>query len=142
MSPKQVQNNFIEFYGKEKYIEFVLSLYEAFPLRDELFFWQEKLLNNFSEHFRLPKIGIKTVHSNFNCCPLHNTELEKDIVPIVDGNGYQPVLPYSEGVKVFPMANLDAPRNLEMFSYPEKVDVFYCSNCRKERITIAQRIKH
>jgi len=54
---------FIEYVGKEKYKDFVLTLFEAFPIRDRLFLWQEQLLVKFSSDLNLPSIKFEDVYS-------------------------------------------------------------------------------
>jgi len=54
-------------------------------------------------------------------------------VPIIDGSNIKSVIPYEKQLEISPMANVDAPRNLEMQDYPESVEVFYCFQCRVER---------
>ncbi len=130
------RKKFMEFVGKEKYIEFVLTLYETFPLRDKLFFWQEQLLKKFSNEFNLRTIEFNELYSIFNNCPIHDNVLKEGVVPIIDGNTYKPVLPYEKEKEIYPMANDIAPRNLEMMDYPESVEVFYCPQCRTEKQTI------
>ena len=128
MKLELIREKFIEMYGTEKYKEFVLTLYEAFPLRERLFFWQEEMLNNFCKHFNIGHIDYEKTYSVFNYCPVHNVKLEKDIIPIVDGNSLE------VGKKreyLNPFANLVAPRNLEMFEYPKTVEVYFCQTCRK-----------
>ena len=124
---------FIEYVGKEKYKDFVLTLFEAFPIRDRLFLWQEQLLVKFSSDLNLPSIKFEDVYSIFNHCPIHDIELKEDTVPIIDGSNIKSVIPYEKQLEISPMANVDAPRNLEMQDYPESVEVFYCFQCRVER---------
>ncbi|MFD2566732.1 hypothetical protein [Pseudotenacibaculum haliotis] len=130
---KEIRTEFEEFVGTEKYRHFVLTLYEAFPLRDQLFFWQEELLEEFSTHFKRHVIQHSEVHKIFNHCPVHKVQLKSDTVAIVDGSKASHRIPYSLQEEFFPLANVDAPRNLEMFEYPEDIDVLYCEQCRKTR---------
>ena len=67
-----------------------MTLYEVFPLREKLFFWQEELLHNFSQENNIERIRYKNVYEIFNHCPIHDFELKKDTVKIVDGNDVNP----------------------------------------------------
>ncbi|WP_438423886.1 hypothetical protein [Aquimarina macrocephali] len=130
MTTEQIRNGFKKFIGDEKYNHFVLTLYEAFPLRGRLFFWQEELLKKFSNEFQIDQIEFENVYNIFNHCPVHNYELKNDDVSIVDGE----ILPeefYQKEKNLFPMANFNAPRNLERFRYPKSVAIVYCDKCRK-----------
>ncbi len=130
---EDIRTAFEEFAGTEKYRHFVLTLYEAFPLRDQLFFWQEELLGEFSKHFKRHVIQHSEVYKIFNHCPVHKGQLKSDTVAIVDGSKASHRIPYSLQEEFFPLAHVDAPRNLEMFVYPENIDVLYCEACRKTR---------
>src|SRR5690606_36199398 len=122
----------------EKYEHFVLTLYEAFPLRDRHFFWQEQLLTEFSTQFNIEPINIENIHMIFNHCPILNSGLKNDTVPIVDGNKMDYKIPYEKEKRIFPMANIYAPRDLERFTYPKDVEVLYCEKCRKVRKKIIE----
>ena len=134
MSSDFIRLKFIDKYGKTKYIEFVLSLYDYFPRRDTLFFWQEKLINDLSNELGFKKIDIEKVYKTFNFCPLHDIELLKDNIPIVNGNNYKDPFDLTLRKQLFPLANTNAPRNLDQFSYPNTIDVFYCPTCRQIQI--------
>lgn len=127
----QIRKEFKKFVGNEKYNHFILTLYEAFPLREKLFFWQEELLKNFSNECDIEPIVNENVHEIFNHCPIHDFELKKDNVEIVDGNGISPKISYEREKELFPMANINAPRDLERFNYPKDVEVVYCEKCRE-----------
>ncbi|TSE03075.1 hypothetical protein [Aquimarina algiphila] len=131
MTEEQIRNGFEEFVGNKKYNHFVLTLYEAFPLRDRLFFWQKQLLKDFSDEFNIDPIMFENVHNIFNHCPVHNHELKNENVPIVDEGQILPEAFYKREKDFFPMANINAPRDLERFSYPKSVDVVYCQKCRE-----------
>lgn len=131
MTIEEIRVEFEKFIGNEKYIHFVLTLYEAFPLRNRLFFWQEQLLEDFTHKFDLEIIEFKKVHQIFNHCPIHNYQLKSDNVPIVDGNEINSKISYERAKELFPMANIIASRDLERFSYPKTVDVVYCDKCRE-----------
>jgi hypothetical protein len=94
MSPDLIRYKFIEEFGRVEYKEFVLSLYEAFPLRDKLFFWQEQLIEKIFNDLNIPQPTIEEVYSIFNCCPIHDAKLNADIVPIIDGNNLGWALSY------------------------------------------------
>lgn len=130
MIAKKLREAFKEFVGKEKYILFILTLYEAFPLRNKLFFWQEQLLKDFSNKFDIKLITIENIYQIFNYCPIHNYELKNDNVPIVDGNEFEPKISHQKAKELFPMANLYAPRDLTRFIYPKNIEVVYCEKCR------------
>ena len=138
----QIRIEFKKFVGNEKYNHFILTLYEAFPLREKLFFWQEELLKNFSNEFDIEPILFENVHEIFNHCPIHDFELKKDNVKIVDGNDIIPKISYEREKELFPMANINAPRDLERFNYPKDVDVVYCEKCRelKNKNVAQQRV--
>lgn len=129
MSIPEIRQRFKEFIGNEKYVHFVLTLYESFPLRDKLFFWQEQLLSDFSNSFDFEPIGIDEIYDVFDQCPVHNCTLKNDTVPIVDGNGI-----VSKGISkdLSPLANTNAPRDLERFRYGKVIDVLYCPKCRQK----------
>ena len=131
MSIEDIRKEFLKFVGIEKYEHFVLTLYESFPLRDKLFFWQEQLLSDFSNEFNITPISFENVHQIFNYCPIHEFELKKDTIPIIDGNNVVTKLSYKREKEFFPMANIDAPRDLERFDYPNYVDIVYCEKCRE-----------
>lgn len=131
LTNEQIRTEFKKFVGNDKYTHFILTLYEAFPLREKLFFWQEELLNKFSQEYNIEEIEYKNVYEIFNHCPIHDFELKKDTVKIVDGNDITPKTSYEKEKKLFPMANINAPRDLERFSYPKDVDVVYCEKCRE-----------
>ena len=131
LPPEEIRKEFAEFVGIEKYTEFVLTLYEAFPLRERLFFWQEQLLHDFSREMEMESIAFESVHAIFNQCPIHNYVLKNENVPIVDGNQIRSSVSYEESQKTFPMANVNAPRDLERFDYPKEVNVMYCEKCRE-----------
>jgi hypothetical protein len=134
MTNNNIRKEFANNIGKEKYIHFVLTLYEAFPLRNKLFFWQEQLLSNFSRKFDIPQISVSNIYEIFNHCPIHDYELIKDTVPVVDGNRANTNLTQTK--ELCPLANIDAPRNLEMFDYSESIEVLYCTICREIRKTL------
>jgi len=134
MEPAIIRKQFVEVFGFEKYKQFVLTLYEAFPVRDRLFFWQEQMLKNLSEHFNIRPITYEEVYLIFNQCPLHNAELKRDIVPIVDGNNCQDMKFTEIDNSSFPLSNVIAPRDLERFNYPEELEVYYCHDCRKTQM--------
>lgn len=133
MTSDSIRHSFIETFGDEKYEEFVLSLYEAFPLREKLLFWQDKLLDGFFKDLNIQRPILEEVYSIFGHCPMHDTALKKDNVPIINGNAYTDHLTLREERKLFPFANVHAPRDLDRFEYPERIDVLYCSKCREER---------
>jgi hypothetical protein len=131
LKTEDIRIGFKEMVGNEKYIHFVLTLYEAFPLRNRLFFWQEQLLEDFTNKFDLETIEFGQVHEIFNHCPVHNYELKDDNVLIVDGNEINSKVSYEREKEFFPMANIHAPRDLERFKYPKDVNVVYCKKCRE-----------
>jgi hypothetical protein len=133
MSFDHIRDKFIEKFGKAKYEEFVLSLYESFPLIERLLFWQERLLEELCYDLSIPKPKVEEVYSIFNRCPIHNVELKQDTVLIINGNGYKPSFSLKEDKKLFPLANSVAIRDLDRFNYPESIKVLYCSNCRQEQ---------
>jgi hypothetical protein len=130
MSSNGIRSEFIEKFGKAKYDEFVLSLYEAFPLRERLFFWQEKLLEQLFNYLGIPLPTLKEVYSIFNHCPIHDIELKEGNVPIINGNDRKYNFLLIEQIKLFPLANINAPRDLDRFEYPETINVLYCPQCR------------
>ncbi len=136
MDRKTIREKFVEMYGQEQYNRFVLTLYDSFPLRDKLFYWQEQMLNDFCEEINLEMIDYENTYSVFNQCPLHGDELNMEIVPIVDGNTYPDLGLYQTSSNLFPLSNVNAPRDLERFSYPEEVEVYYCEECRKVRLAL------
>ena len=138
MSSNFIRSKFIEKYGVNKYEEFVLSLYQSFPLKKSLVFWQEKLLKELCKDLDIPLIEQENVHRVFNSCPKHNIELEKDNVLIVDGNKIADHIQYNIERKLFPLANVDAPRDLDRFQYLERIEILYCSCCREERLRKAK----
>ncbi len=129
---------FINRFGAEMYRKFVLGLYGSFPLRENLFYWQEKLLADLMGEIKVGSIQSNEVYSIFDQCPVHHVQLQNDTVKIVDGTTYQTILPYGEVLELFPMAHVDAPRNTDMFSYPETVEVLYCSKCREVRNSVGR----
>lgn len=131
MTVEEIRIGFEKFVGNDKYVHFILTLYEAFPLRDRLFFWQEKLLKDFANKFDLKPIEFVQIHKIFNHCPVHSNELKIDTVPIVDGNEINSKISNEKEKEFFPMANINAPRDLERFSYPKTVNVLYCDKCRE-----------
>lgn len=131
MTAEEIRVGFEKYVGSEKYNYFVLTLYEAFPLRSRLFFWQEQLLKEFTNEHDLDLIEFEDIHKIFNHCPVHNYVLKNDNVPIVDGNSINPNFSYEQEKEFSPMANINAPRDLERFSYPKSVDVLYCEKCRE-----------
>ena len=133
MSPLTIRNKLIAQLGQDKYKELVLSLYEEFPLRTKLLFWQERLINEVFKELDIAWDNVAQLFSIFNHCPLHHLELRKDNVPIVDGNTYQSALTLREEKLLFPLANVIVPRNLELRNYPQRIDVVYCPGCREER---------
>lgn len=52
---------------------------------------------------------------------------------IIDGSVNTSKTSYEIEKEVFPMSNINAPRDLERFSYPKNVDVVYYENCREAR---------
>lgn len=66
MSAKEIRKEFEEFVGNEKYKHFILTLYEAFPLRDKLFFWQEQLLTDFSTIFDIEPISFQNIYKQID----------------------------------------------------------------------------
>ena len=136
MTAQEIRKEFKESVGNEKYNHFVLTLYEAFPLRDRLFFWQEELLGNFSNEYNIEPISFENIHKIFNHCPIHNFELKNDSVLIIDVNEIVPKISYEKEKEIFPMSNMNAPRDLERFNYPKNVDVVYCEICRETRKNI------
>ena len=133
LTAEEIRKGFEKFVGNEKYNQFVLTLYEAFPLRDKLFFWQEQLLKDYSNEFNIEPIVFETVYEIFNHCPVHNYKLKNGNMPIVDGNKIVQRVSNERAKEPFPMANFNAPRDLERFSYPKSVDVAYCEKCREIR---------
>lgn len=131
MRSEEIRKKFKDFVGNEKYEHFVLTLYEAFPLRKRLFFWQEHLLTEFSIECNIEPINFENIHKIFNHCPIHDFELKKDTVLIVNGNEMVPKISYEEEKRISPMANINASRDLERFNYPNDVDVVYCQKCRE-----------
>jgi hypothetical protein len=134
MSSEQIRKKFIQKFGKGKYEEFVVSLYDSFPLRDRLFFWQEKLLERLFKELAISVPSVKEIYFIFKYCPIHDLELKTDNVSIINGNNYSPNFTLQEEKSYFPLANINAPRDLDRFTYPETVNVLYCSDCRKEQI--------
>lgn len=131
MTTGEIRTSFEKYVGNDKYNHFILTLYEAFPLRNRLFFWQEQLLKEFTNEYDLELIELRQAHKIFNHCPVHNYELKNDNVPIVDGNSISSNFSNEKEKEFFPMANVNAPRDLERFSYPKNVDVIYCDKCRE-----------
>jgi len=128
-----IRNKFIEMFGEEKYVEFVLSLYESFPLREKLFFWQGQLLKELCNDLKLHSINFEETYMIFNHCPIHDMELKSDFVPVLNGNRFEnPISPFEEK-KSFPLANTCALRDCERFKYPENIEILYCPDCRNER---------
>lgn len=134
MSSDFIRKKFIEIFGREKYKEFILTLYESFPIRNKLFFWQEQLLIKLSLELNRKQIDFKEVFSIFNHCPIHNVELKKDTVPIRNGVNIIRDISFVKELELFPLANVEAFRNSELTNYPENIDVLYCPKCRSERL--------
>ena len=134
MSLDIIRKKFIENFGREKYKEFVLTLYESFPIRTKLFFWQEQLITKLSLELNRQQIDIEEVFSIFNHCPIHDVELKEDTVHIVNGLNYEGDSLTDKELELFPLANTEACRNLELGNYPENIDVLYCPACRSERL--------
>jgi hypothetical protein len=136
MEPEIIREQFIEYFGFDQYKMFVLTLYEAFPLRDKLFIWQDQMLEKFCEQLKIEQITYEEIYLIFNTCPLHRVQLKKDIVPIVDGNKQCDIV-FNQTVNyLFPFSNVDAPRDLERFAYPKEVEVYYCQDCRNIRMDV------
>lgn len=133
MTSGELRTEFEKFAGLEKYIHFVLTLYEAFPLRKKLFYWQEQLLNDFSNKFVIEPITIESALVIFNHCPIHNYKLINEKVAIVDGNKIVQKVSYKTSQEYFPMANINAPRDLDRYNYPKNVEVMYCEKCREAK---------
>ena len=66
MTNEEIRSEFKKFVGNEKYKHFILTIYEAFPLRKRLFFWQEQLLKDFTNEFDLEIIEFSKIHKIFN----------------------------------------------------------------------------
>jgi hypothetical protein len=128
-----IRKKFIEVFGNDKYVEFVLSLYESFPKRDRLFFWQEQLLIELSKYIENKQLIHKEIYSIFNHCPIHDKELIKDLVPVINGNRYKSHISSLDEKKLFPLANVYALRDLDSNKYPDHIEILYCPNCRHER---------
>ncbi len=111
LSNEEIRIDFKEYVGIDKYKHFVLTLYEAFPLRERLFFWQEELLTKFLPKIDIEPINYENVHKIFDHCPVHELELQNDTVLIVDGNELVPKISYNRKMELFPMANINAPRD-------------------------------
>ncbi|UKN00202.1 hypothetical protein K6119_10705 [Paracrocinitomix mangrovi] len=131
MTPEEIRTRFQEFVGDEDYINFVLSLYDRFPRPENLHLWQEKLLTDFSNKFGTDPINTTDVYKIFSHCPIHDFELKPDKVVIVNGNEIAASIPYEKERELFPLANVNAPRDLDRFEYPESVEVVYCERCRE-----------
>jgi hypothetical protein len=131
-----IRKKLIELFGNEKYVEFVLSLYESFPKRDRLFFWQEQLLAEFNKYLNHKQLDYEEVYLIFNFCPIHDLELGKDFVPVINGNRFKSDISSLDEKKFFPLANIYALRDLDNIKYPDKIEVVYCANCRNERSII------
>jgi hypothetical protein len=130
MQPDIIRIRFIEKFGLAKYIEFVLSLYESFPRRNTLFYWQENLIKELSTGFSIEINGLDELYKIFCYCPIHNIELLNEDVPVVDGNEPQE----SNYNSLYPLANINAPRDLDRLKYPQWIDIFYCPKCRAVRL--------
>jgi|GEM_PF-2860990 len=131
MEAKEIRDTFVTTFGIETYRKFVLSLYESFPPRNRFFFWQEEQIKTLCNHLEIPELTWEQVYRTFDHCPLHNSLLIEDIVPIVDGL-HDPIPGfYQTEALYFPLSNIEAPRNLEMSDYPPTVTVRYCERCRE-----------
>ncbi|RZS93932.1 hypothetical protein [Aquimarina brevivitae] len=131
MTYEEIRIEFEKFVGNEKYNHFILSLYDTFPLKKRLLFWQESLLKDFFNKYDLETIEYEQIYRIFNRCPVHHYKLKHDTVTIIDGNEVNSTISYRKEKNLFPMANIYAPRDLNRFSYPKKVNVVFCSRCRK-----------
>lgn len=130
MTPETIRSKFILKYGSSKYIEFVLSLYEAFPFRSRLFYWQEQLMESLFAELSVITPTVQEVYSIFSHCPIHNIQLKTDIIPVVNGNVLYTDSDLQKKNKENPLANTIAPRNLDHFVYPTEIEVWFCSECR------------
>jgi len=52
----------------------------------------------------------------------------------VNGLNYEGDILTGKELELFPLANTEACRNLELGNYPENIDVLYCPACRSERL--------
>ncbi len=109
MTKKEIRNELEQFIGTEKYIHFILSLYESAPRRERLLFWQEEILNEFTKSAQVEPIGFDSLYSIFNCCPIHKKTLKQEEVLIVNGNYNNSKIPYGIEKKTMPLANINAP---------------------------------
>jgi len=135
MTSDVIRLKFITKYGEDKYQEFVLSLYEAFPRPDSLKFWQEKLINELIKELNFHQLSLEEVYNIFNYCPIHNVELLGDNVPIINGMELKEPLDFNLRKQLFPLVNINAPRDLDRFEYPKSIDIYYCPVCRDIRLS-------
>jgi hypothetical protein len=133
MLPDFIRFKFMEKYGDVKYKEFVLSLYLHFPRRDTLLFWQERLIKELLIELGIQEIEIEEIYNVFNHCPVHDIELLKDNVPIVDGVEYIDPINWGLQEKLFPLVNINALRDLNSSLYPRTIELLFCPSCRQSR---------
>jgi hypothetical protein len=89
----------------------------------------------------IQKIDLDETHKIFNYCPLHDIELITDNVPIVDGENYKGTFEFSSSRQLFPLANINAPRDLSRFDYPQNLNIHYCVICRQIQVTKISQIE-
>ena len=133
MTDEEIRVKFRELFGEDKYKHFVLSIYQCYPWKnlDRLFYWQLDLLTEFASKHGIEPIGIENLRGIFTLCPVHNSELKVDTIPIVDGNKIiRNESYYNHEKEKFPMAYVNAPRDLERMTYPENIEKVYCEKCR------------
>lgn len=127
---------FRELFGEVKYKNFVLSIYESYPWTnlERLFYWQMDFLSEFESKYGIEPIGIENLREIFTQCPVHHFELKVDIIPIVDGKKILRNESYYKAEKEnFPLAYVNAPRDLERMTYPENIKKVYCEKCREAK---------
>ncbi len=131
MTKTEIREKFRNFIGNKTFQKFLTELNRIGPERTSLFYWQQKLWSEFENEFELEKAEFTTLLSYFRYCPVHNLELESELVAVVDGESIdEEELTLIEFNSRFPFANYILYRRIGVDTIQEQ-KTYYCPQCRK-----------
>jgi hypothetical protein len=125
--------------GSDRYREFLTKLHGTCEAKQRLLYWQNEAWEAFARRHNLSVSGFAEVSKLLRCCPLHQVELQRDVVPIVYGTQAPPSDPSIAKERLyFPYANEVAYGSCREEDQKER-EIFFCSECRRGKSAASSR---
>lgn len=130
MDRHELFDSFWSHFGTEEATKFILELHRSSTAKKRLFFWQERMLNEFCAKAGIEPLTYAEAITTFSRCHLHGADLLQDSVAIKYGTR-MPVEPelIIHADRTYPFANLSAygPCWVESETHRK---VIFCPACR------------